>query len=108
MAGQRLPHIVSYDIANPKRLGRVHRHLKRIGLPLQYSVFLVELYPKQRQRLLKELAHIIHAKQDDIRIYPLPATPEWQSFGKALWSEDLLLTGLRLPAHRRYQADLES
>jgi hypothetical protein len=34
--------IVCYDIRQPKRLIRVHRHLKKWGVPLQYSVFLVQ------------------------------------------------------------------
>ncbi len=31
--------IISYDIADPKRLSRIHRMLKRLAMPLQYSVF---------------------------------------------------------------------
>ena len=29
-------YLIAYDIADPKRLSRVHRALKREGLPVQY------------------------------------------------------------------------
>lgn len=34
--------LVTYDIADPKRLGRLFRYLKKQGVPVQYSVFLVD------------------------------------------------------------------
>ena len=34
--------LVCYDISDKKRLGRVFRFLKKKGVPVQYSVFLVE------------------------------------------------------------------
>lgn len=105
MARRRLPHVVAYDIADPKRLGRVHRYLKKFAIPLQYSVFLVELDAAGRDKLLAKLRTLIHPKQDDVRIYPLPDQPEWVALGKALWGDGMLLTGLRVPVPLRYNGD---
>ena len=105
MAHRRLPHIIAYDIASPKRLGRVHRYLKKIALPLQYSVFLVEMDAERRDKVLKHLRTLIHPKQDDVRVYPLPNAPEWVMLGKALWGDGLLVTGAKLPAEVRYNLD---
>lgn len=63
--------IISYDIANPKRLQRIHRILKKIAIPLQYSVFYTRMSDRQREKLIVLLQHKINPKQDDIRIYPL-------------------------------------
>lgn len=106
MAGAKLPHIVAYDIADPRRLGRVHRYLKKVALPLQYSVFLVELDGGQRERLKRRLVELIDSRQDDVRIYPLPSRPEWVCYGKPLWDEGLLLTNMRLPLHLRGKVDI--
>lgn len=105
MAHRRLPHIIAYDIANPKRLGRVHRYLKKIALPLQYSVFLIELDAERRDKVLRHLEKLIHPKQDDVRLYPLPENPDWVKLGKQFWDEGLLLTGVKLPADLRQKLD---
>lgn len=97
MAKGRFPHIVSYDIAEPKRLRRIHRFLKKVALPLQYSVFLLEADARRIEQLEKQLATMIHPREDDIRIYPLPMQPDWCALGKPLWDEGMLLTGLKLP-----------
>lgn len=103
---KRLPHIVTYDIADPKRLRRVHRFLKKIALPLQYSVFLLDADAKRVEQLLKQLAPLINPHADDIRIYPLPSQPEWCSLGRELWPEGIQLTGFKLPAPLRSKAEL--
>ena len=64
--------IICYDIADPKRLGRIHRCLKRQAMPFQYSVFLFVGDDRQLQRCLDELAAIMDPAHDDIRAYPLP------------------------------------
>ncbi len=75
------PHILSYDIADPKRLLRVHRTMRQWGIPLQYSVFLVSLNHTGKRRLLAELASLIRDAEDDIRLYPLPQAPEVRTLG---------------------------
>ena len=37
--------LVAYDIAHPRRLGRVFRLLQKHGVPVQYSVFSVDTTP---------------------------------------------------------------
>ena len=64
--------IICYDIADPKRLGRIHRCLKRQAMPFQYSVFLFVGDDRQLQRCLDELHAIMDPDRDDIRAYPLP------------------------------------
>lgn len=63
--------IIAYDIADPKRLARVHRLMKKLALPLQYSVFYTRMNDRQKQQMIKLLEKKINPKQDDIRIYPL-------------------------------------
>lgn len=84
-------YLVAYDIANPKRLARVHSVLKRQGLPLQYSVFTLVIKRKALLRLMSVLTGLIHPGQDDIRCYRLPSTTDMQTLGKQLFPEDVLL-----------------
>jgi len=94
------PHLICYDIADPKRLGKVHRYLKKTGLPLQYSVFLVNANAEGIARIRAALAHIIDPARDDIRIYPLPARPAWQLWGSPRWPEGLFAGDMPLPVDR--------
>ena len=65
-------YIICYDITNPRRLGRIHRALKKAALPVQYSVFLFSGTPEQLALCLARLAAIMDPDTDDIRAYPLP------------------------------------
>lgn len=75
-------YLVCYDIADPKRLGRVFRLMKGRGLHTQYSVFRCSLTWPELQELKKELASIIKETEDDVRIYPLPADGEVIAMGR--------------------------
>lgn len=66
-------YLVCYDIKEPKRLVRVYKLMKGKGIHLQYSVFHCSLTWPDLIKLKAELAEIINQKEDDIRIYPLPA-----------------------------------
>jgi len=65
-------YIICYDITDPKRLGRIHRALKKKALPVQYSVFLFNGTPDQLALCLARLEALMDPDTDDIRAYPLP------------------------------------
>jgi len=85
-------YIISYDIADPKRLGRIHRMIKRLAMPLQYSVFYTRMSERQRDKLTDLLENKINPKEDDIRIYPLPNGYNVQYLGQNPFGEGLQLT----------------
>jgi CRISPR-associated protein Cas2 len=64
--------VISYDIKDDKRRGRIFKALKNFGQWMQYSVFECELDKMHFLKLRDRLDHLIDAKQDDsIRFYPL-------------------------------------
>lgn len=79
---RRRTFVVAYDIADPRRLARVHRFLKEHAYPVQYSVFLGTFSEPALNTLLEGLAKIIHPRKDDVRAYPLPTTPDIESLGR--------------------------
>jgi len=81
-ANQRRPYLLAYDIADPKRLTRVHRTVRSSGMALQYSVFLVVGTVRDLDQLLAALNVIISAKHDDIRVYPLPMAFDAEQYGR--------------------------
>lgn len=68
--------IIAYDISDPKRLGRVYRLMLKRAIPQQRSVFRATITTSEARKLLAELAALIDSVEDDVRLYPLPATPE--------------------------------
>lgn len=66
-------YLVCYDIALPKRLSRVFRFMKGIGIHLQYSVFHCSLEWHELTALKANLEKFIEKTEDDIRVYPLPS-----------------------------------
>lgn len=82
--------IISYDIANPKRLGRVHRYLKRMACPIQYSGFVFQGTYRQCQDLLLNLLPKISKKEDDLRCYELLTTNYHRRIGKPFLPEGIL------------------
>jgi CRISPR-associated protein Cas2 len=72
---ERLHWLVCYDIRDPRRLARVHRALKKEGLPVQYSVFMLHASTAGVKRVLYKLEGLIDSHQDDVRAYPVPTHP---------------------------------
>ena len=64
-------YIVSYDIADPKRLRRVHRTMRGFGDPLQYSVFRCDLSPTERLLLREALTPLLHQREDQVLLINL-------------------------------------
>jgi CRISPR-associated protein Cas2 len=84
-------YLIAYDIADPRRLGRVHRILKKQGLPVQYSVFTVVMKRPKLLRLLERIEQRIQAAEDDVRCYRLPTNCDAVTLGRQYFPEDVLL-----------------
>lgn len=88
-------YLVCYDIADPRRLQRVHRHVSQHTLALQYSVFLAHFNSTELCAFLAEVDSRIHPKFDDLRIYPvLPQTAI--SLGRQPSANGIFLPGIPL------------
>lgn len=87
---RRRTYVIAYDIADPRRLARVHRFLKQFAFPVQYSVFLGTFTDTALNAILEGLATIIHPRQDDVRAYPLPAAPRIESLGRPVLPEGVV------------------
>lgn len=87
------PHacLICYDIADPKRLGRVHRFLMNAAVLVQYSVFTAVLTPPQQRQLMADLELLIDPREDDIRLYPLPDRVTPITLGQQFFPEGVML-----------------
>jgi len=84
-------YLIAYDIADPRRLGKVHRILKKQGLPVQYSVFTVVMTRPRLLRLLERIAQKIEHKEDDVRCYRLPGNTDTVTLGRQFFPADVML-----------------
>lgn len=86
--------IIGYDIANPRRLQRVHREMCKFATPLEYSVFLLVGDQRVKKSCLRKMALLIDANEDDVRCYPLPARGFQGRVGRASLPAGIQWTGL--------------
>lgn len=100
---QTARYLVTYDIADPKRLSRLFRFMKKQGVPVQYSVFLVESSAVQMSSLMVRIAKMIHPSADDVRGYRLPDNGWQVSIGAAILPDDVLPGGLLMPTQSKHQ-----
>lgn len=83
--------LLCYDIRDPKRLARVHRHVKKHGMPLQYSVFYLEKTKSEVTSLLRELEDLIDSRVDDVRVYTISRFQDIWMMGASLQAEGISL-----------------
>ena len=88
MAAPRLRYLVSYDIANAKRLRRVAKTLESYGTRLQFSVFECPLDDTRLAQAKAALAAIINADHDQVLFV---------SLGPAAGDATLIIEALGLP-----------
>jgi CRISPR-associated protein Cas2 len=62
----RSTYIVSYDIADDKRVKKVFKAMRDFGDHLQYSVFECQFTPADLARCRAALAEIIHHEEDQV------------------------------------------
>ena len=79
--------VVCYDIRDETRGLQVLRFMKNHGMPLQYSVFIVEASAARMHRLMIELEALIALAVDDVRAYRWPEPAEAHELGCTLVPE---------------------
>ncbi len=62
-------YLISYDIPDDKRRGKIANCLLDYGKRVQYSVFECNLEKEQVEQLKKEIGGFISAAEDSVRIY---------------------------------------
>ena len=65
--------LVTYDVADPKRLRNMFRLLHGYGEHVQYSVFLCQLTEKDMVVLREKIIDILHLKEDQAILIRLGA-----------------------------------
>jgi CRISPR-associated protein Cas2 len=83
--------LICYDICDPKRLRRVHKAVRDVGLPVQFSVFLADLKQVELDTLVETLSRLIEASEDKVSFYHLTAAKEKICLGLPSLSNNLLL-----------------
>ena len=92
-----LPRLLCYDIADPRRLARVHRIVIGHAIPVQYSVYYLYADADALERLCAELREVIHPDEDDIRIYPLHESGGVETLGAQGMPDGIHLAGSAIP-----------
>ena len=63
--------VLAYDIAHDRRRARAYRLLSAYGVPLQESVFLLELTTGQWTELQRKLKALVRTDEDVVHVWPL-------------------------------------
>ena len=77
-------YLVAYDICDPARLRKVHYLLKREGLWIQRSVFLVHGTSGKLRAIIDHVATVIDLHQDQLRAWPVSEPGQIWFGGKTL------------------------
>lgn len=95
--------LIAYDIASARRWRRVHRRLREVATKLQYSLFWFDGDRTALEALLSQLRGHIHPRNDDLRVYAMPADARASLLGQKPWA-----LGVATPAKRRFDAPLHT
>ena len=79
--------LICYDIADPVRLVRVNKEVRRYATPFQYSVFRAYATKRGVAERLNALADVIDPRQDDVRAYPLLTSATPVVYGRRMLAE---------------------
>jgi len=88
---KRKRYIVSYDVADPKRLRKVARVAEGFGYRLQYSVFECLLDPLRLEEMKASLRDQIHHTEDQVLFI---------SLGNKRADSSLAIEALGIPYHQ--------
>lgn len=68
---ERAFYLLTYDIADPKRLAKVAKAMEAVGERAQDSVFEAWLEEAELAKLLKKMGKVMNESEDSLRIYVL-------------------------------------
>jgi CRISPR/Cas system-associated endoribonuclease Cas2 len=83
-------YLIAYDIADPRRLRRLHRVLRAEALAIQESLFLVRGTVGEVEGLLDRLEGVMDPRADDLRAYPIAEPARLWLSGQAVIRGPLL------------------
>jgi len=89
MSRQR--YLITYDIADHKRLGRVARYMGQHACRVQFSVFAAVMDRSCLHHFLADLKTMIDPKHDDVRAYPVSPTGDVTLLGEQFLAVNTLL-----------------
>lgn len=89
-----MKYLIGYDIADEKRLQKIHKRMVKYATPIQYSIFLFDGAFKDLQPCIDDVLEIFNKKEDDLRIYPLPTNGKQWQLGKLILPEGIIWTAL--------------
>ncbi|MGV6817096.1 MAG: CRISPR-associated endonuclease Cas2 [Thiotrichales bacterium] len=70
--------MIAYDVRHPKRLRKLHYYLSKKTFAVQKSVYLLRAEKNDLDEINKRIKEIVHAHQDDVRLFPvLPPQAMW-------------------------------
>lgn len=95
-------YMLCYDIANPKRLYKIHKIMKKNGIAAQKSVFFIQRTDADMNHLIGQMEKIIKFSEDDIRAYPVVNPDKVWTTGGVLESFPLIMPG------RKKRADISA
>lgn len=70
---ERAFYLLTYDIADPKRLAKVAKAMEAIGERVQDSVFEAYLSPAELEKVVKKVERLMELQEDSLRVYALCA-----------------------------------
>ena len=93
-ASSRVPWLVCYDIADPRRLHRVWRSVSKWATPFQYSVWKHSATRKDLAECLARMDDLIDSRYDDVRAYGLLTGGQHVVYGEGRLPKGVLVDDL--------------
>lgn len=81
---KKVPWLLCYDIAGPKRLQRVHRIISKNSTTFQYSVYFTHGTRREILQIIEQTELLIDPGKDDLRVYPVLTTAKNFHFGRSM------------------------
>ena len=82
--------LVTYDIADPKRLCRVAKVMKDYGLRVQYSVFEAEISSGKFREMQLRIEAELDFQEDGVKYFPLCKQCDYLWFSLGIGSVEML------------------